>query len=197
MDSADSFMNWGFNPKGRGDSEDIIFNYSSIYAYEEWWEVAIYMPIIYWSLDEALTQISNIITIQMEEHFDNNGVDMDDENFWFLMNYSFRQIPDFSLETTYSHYLPQQVYPQYWDGEGIFNPWDLGVVPQAANDFKRGYRERLQKDTQLWKEDVLEYIKDHPLQINESKPYLHWIFQYASEDDYHNHQGRMWMAQHP
>ena len=27
MDSADSFMNWGFNPKGRSDSEDVIFNY--------------------------------------------------------------------------------------------------------------------------------------------------------------------------
>jgi len=197
MGSADSFMNWGFNPKGQGASEDIIFIYSTMYAYEEWWDATLHRPSIYWSLEEALTQISNIIHMQVLEHFENHGAEMDESNFWFSMDYHFQQIPAFSLETTYSHYLPQRVYPQYRDGEGIFNPWDLGVRAEAQNDFERVYRERLQRDLQLWKEDVLEYNKGHPLQNNDSRQYRNWIFEYVSEEDYHNHQGRMWMVQHP
>jgi hypothetical protein len=197
MDSADSFMNWGFNPKGQGDSEDIVFNYSTMFAYEAWWEASLNMPRIYWSLDDALTEISNIILRHFEDHFDGQGINMDDEQFWFLMTYSFRQIPDFSVENVYGYYLPQAVYPQYWDGEGDFNPWDLGIIADAEADFYEAFMEKLKSELQLWKEGVLEYIKDHPLQINESKQYLNWIFWYYSEDDDHNYQGKVWMVQHP
>lgn len=197
MDSADSFMNWGFNPKGRRDSEDIVFNYSTMYTYEEWWEASLNMPRIYWSLDDALTEISNIILRHFEDHFDGRRIDMHDEQFWFLMAYSFRQIPDFSVEKVYGYYLPQAVYPQYWDGGGDFNPWYLGVRADAEADFYEAFMEKLKSDLQLWKEGVLEYIKDHPLQIHDSKQSQNWIFQYVSEDDYHNHQGKIWMVQHP
>ena len=197
MEGADSFMNWGFNPQGKGNSEDIIFIYSTMYTYEEWWESSLNRPVIYWSLEEALTQISNIIHMQVVEHFGNHGVDMDDPNFWFPMGYQFRQIPAFEVETTYSYYLPQREYPQYWNEEGEFNPWDLDVREEAHDDFEMAYDERLQRDLQLWKEDVLEYNKDHPFQISDSRKYRNWIFKYVSDDDYHNHQGRMWIVQHP
>jgi len=197
MDSADSFMNWGFNPQGKSNSEDIIFICSEMYVYEDWWESSLNRPSVYWSIEEALTQISNIIHMQVVEHFANQGVDMENETFWWSMGYLFREIPAFELKTAYGHYLPQRQYPQYWDDGGDFNPWDLGVREEAHDDFEMACSERLQRDLQLWKEDVLEYIKDHPLQMNHSRLYRNWIFRYVSDDDYHNHQGRMWMVQHP
>ncbi len=196
MDSADSFINWGFNPQGKRNSEDIIFIYSSLYVYNEWWDSGVEKPRMCWTLEEALTQISNIIQEQVDVNFE-NGADMDDQNFWLRMNYDFNQIPSFEVETTYSHYLPQRNYPQYWVGEGIFNPWDLDVRAEAQNDFYRAYSERLQRDLQLWKEDVLEYNKNHPLRLNDSREYQNWIFQYNNKDDYYNHQGSMWMVHHP
>lgn len=195
MDSADSFMNWGFNPKGRSDAEDIIFIYSTMYVYEDWWDTSVHKPGIDWTLEEALNRIGRIIVWKLEESLDHYWEGMEDDHFWNPMDYNFRQIPPFELKTNYTHYLPQRNYPQYWDENGDFTPWDLNLSEEADDDFINGYGVILGKDIQLWKEEVLEYNRDHPLQISKSKPYQNWIFSFIKESEYENDQGRMFIQE--
>ena len=197
MDSADSFMNWGFNPKFKGDT---VFVMDSIYHYGDsnWWEVEPSAPIIRWSLEGALERISVEINYHVLERFLEEGDFFYEGNIYFPFDYAFNYIPPFKIKKNWSHYLPQRNYPEFYDDGGQFNPGDLGQGLNAEEAAFEEFQKVVKEELKLWREETIEYVKLNPLTRMRAQPlYRRWIFHYELVDEDYNNQGKMFVLFQP